>query len=99
MTETAFRPGIGVGELLDTLLISKQALNAPLRQLVEMDLVRREASPEDGRAKRLRLSRSGHKLEAQLTGVQMELLERAFEAAPRRAAAHWLVVMHALVSP
>ena len=26
------KPGVGVGELLDTLQVSKQALNAPLRQ-------------------------------------------------------------------
>ena len=92
------KSGIGVGELLDTLQISKQALNAPLRQLVEMGLVRRESSPEDGRAKRLRLSASGQKLEAQLTGAQMKLLKAAFDGAREDAGTHWLEVMHALVS-
>ena len=32
-------PGISIGGLLGVLAISKQALNAPLRQLIEMKLV------------------------------------------------------------
>ena len=41
------RPDVSVRGLLDLLAVSKQALNAPLRQLMEMGLVRAEASPDD----------------------------------------------------
>ena len=93
------KPGIGMGELLDTLQISKQALNAPLRQLIAMDLIQREAEPPDRRTKRLRLTKTGQQLETQLTGVQTELLSAAFEAAGPASREVWLAVMAALVAP
>ena len=59
------RPDVSVRGLLDLLAVSKQALNAPLRQLMEMGLVGVEVSPDDRRVKRLSLTEAGRKLEAE----------------------------------
>jgi DNA-binding MarR family transcriptional regulator len=91
------RPDVSVRGLLDLLAVSKQALNAPLRQLVEMDLVGVEVSPEDRRVKRLRLTVSGQKLEAELTEAQTRHLRAAFDRAGAEAQAGWKAVMGELV--
>jgi DNA-binding MarR family transcriptional regulator len=91
------RPDVSVRGLLDLLAVSKQALNAPLRQLVEMDLVGVEVSPEDRRVKRLRLTASGQKLEAELTEAQTRHLRAAFDRAGAEAQAGWRTVMGELV--
>jgi len=86
-------PDISVKGLLDVLAVSKQALNAPLRQLLEMGLIAVMASPEDRRVKRLRLTQEGQRLEAELTGAQMRHLQAAFEAAGRTSEDGWRQVM------
>ncbi len=82
-------PGLSVGELLATLGVTKQALNAPLRQLQEMRLVDSSPSPVDGRARLLRLTSDGIRLERSLTGVQRRHLERIFSNAGPEAEAGW----------
>ncbi|HEY3800211.1 MAG TPA: MarR family winged helix-turn-helix transcriptional regulator [Caulobacteraceae bacterium] len=89
------RPGITVGGLLAVLAVSKQALNAPLRQLGEMKLVEAIADEADRRVKRLRLTPEGQRLEAELTGVQERLLDTAFAGAD---AAGWHTVMQRLAA-
>ena len=89
-------PGIGVSELLDILKVSKQALNVPLRQLIEMKLVERAQSEQDRRIKQLRLSDSGAELEQELTAVQMAHFEDAMKPFPERTGNHWLDIMRAL---
>ena len=91
------RPDVSVRGLLDLLAVSKQALNAPLRQLMEMDLVGAEASPDDRRVKRLSLTEAGRKLEAELTEAQTRHLRAAFERAGAEATQGWKVVMGALI--
>jgi DNA-binding MarR family transcriptional regulator len=86
-------PGLGVNALLETLGVSKQALNAPLRRLVELDLVESRAAPADGRRRELRLTAEGERLERQLTGTQMEQLAAVLDAAGRTAEAGWRAVM------
>jgi len=86
-------PDISVKGLLDVLAVSKQALNAPLRQLLEMGLIAVMASPEDRRVKRLRLTQDGQRLEAELTGAQMRHLQAAFETAGRASEDGWRDVM------
>jgi len=85
------RPDISVQGLLDLLAVSKQAMNAPLRQLIEMKLVAAEPSAVDRRVKNLRLTEDGRRLEAELTGVQMRHLQTAFKNAD--AEAGWRRVM------
>jgi DNA-binding MarR family transcriptional regulator len=94
----ARRPGVSVRGLLATLEVSKQALNAPLRQLMEMNLVSSVAGLEDRRIRNLRLTPEGHRLEAELTGVQMRQLEAAFAAGRPADEAGWRRIM-ACLSP
>jgi DNA-binding MarR family transcriptional regulator len=86
-------PGLGVNALLATLGVSKQALNAPLRHLVELGLVAVRAAAGDGRRRELRLTAEGARLEAQLTGTQMKHLAEVFGAAGPAAEAGWRAVM------
>lgn len=90
------KPGLAVNELLALLNVSKQALNAPLRQLVEMRLVEVNAPPHDRRVRQLSLTAAGARLEAQLTGTQMKLLRSVFEEAGTTAEAGWHRVMRSL---
>ena len=89
-------PGLSVGELIDILGVSKQALNAPLRALVERELVSVEIDAQDRRIRRLCLSETGRALEAQLTDIQTELLERAFGESGAKATEGWHAVMDRL---
>ncbi|AXK38193.1 MarR family winged helix-turn-helix transcriptional regulator [Crenobacter cavernae] len=95
----ARHPGQSVKALLATLNVSKQALNMPLRQLIEMGLVNAEADPADKRMKRLFLSAEGAKLEATLYREQARLLETALERAGCDAATGWHAFNHALSPP
>lgn len=89
-------PQISVNALLGVLGVSKQALNAPLRQLVEMGLVATDTAAHDRRVRQLRLTGEGEALEACLTGAQMAQLEAAFAHAGAEAEAGWHAVMEAL---
>ncbi|MDB5438086.1 MAG: transcriptional regulator, MarR family [Caulobacteraceae bacterium] len=90
------RPDVSVRGLLELLGVSKQALNAPLRQLLEMNLVSALPDPADRRAKNLRLTLEGSRLEAELTGAQMRDLQAAFEQAGALNEAGWRAVMGAM---
>lgn len=92
------RPEVSVSGLLGLLAVSKQALNAPLRQLVEEGLVAAIASPDDRRVKILRLTDEGARLEAELTGAQMSHLQAAFERAGPDAMRGWRRVMTELAA-
>ena len=91
------RPDVSVRGLLDLLAVSKQALNAPLRQLMEMGLVGAEASPDDRRVKRLSLTPAGRKLEAELTEAQTRHLRAAFDRAGEEARQGWRTVMGEMI--
>lgn len=87
------RPGLSVSDLLATLGVTKQALNAPLRQLLEMGLVSSIASTEDRRVRELRLTPRGARLEQALSGSQRLLMARVFEELGGDAEAAWRGVM------
>lgn len=89
-------PQISVNALLNLLSVSKQALNAPLRQLVEMRLIEIAAAGHDRRVRQLSLTPEGQKLEAQLTGTQMKQLQAVFEQTGASAEAGWHQVMQRL---
>ena len=91
------QPGLSVKDLLAVLAVSKQALNAPLRQLLEMRLVAAEPDAADRRLKMLRLTAEGARLEAELTETQARHLAAAFGAAGADDEAGWRAVMGALV--
>jgi DNA-binding MarR family transcriptional regulator len=89
-------PQISVNTLLALLNVSKQALNAPLRQLIEMQLIAMDTAEHDRRVRQLSLTPSGSKLEAQLTGSQMKQLQAVFDQVGIEAEAGWHRVMASL---
>ncbi|MFV3406491.1 MULTISPECIES: MarR family transcriptional regulator [Pseudomonas] len=89
-------PGLSVKALLAQLGVSKQALNIPLRQLMEMRLVDSQASAQDKRMRLLQLSEEGERLEQALRREQVKLLERVFAEAGEAAVGGWLAVNQAL---
>ncbi|MFN0316341.1 MAG: MarR family winged helix-turn-helix transcriptional regulator [Burkholderiales bacterium] len=92
----ARNPDTSVNTLLGVLGVTKQALNGPLRQLIEMKQIAMRTAPHDGRVKQLRLTYEGEKLEARLTQTQMKQLDAVFSEVGPQAQAAWGAVMHAL---
>lgn len=92
----ARHPDAAVGDVLRGLGVTKQALNRPLRDLVDAGWVQMRQDPTNRRAKRLRLSAGGGDLEWKLTGPQHALLAAAFAAAGTGAEETWLQVMDVL---
>lgn len=86
-------PDISINRLLATLAVSKQALNLPLRSLLEAGLVTVEPAEHDRRVRQLRLSAEGEQLEAQLTGTQMRQLAEVFASAGSEAETRWRALM------
>jgi DNA-binding MarR family transcriptional regulator len=89
-------PGLSVKELLSVLGVSKQALNTPLRQLIEMELVLSVAPETDKRKRLLELTAEGAAFEESLRREQVKLLQRVFAEAGRDAVDGWLAVNQAL---
>jgi DNA-binding MarR family transcriptional regulator len=89
-------PNLSVKELLALLGVTKQALNIPLRQLVEMHLVNSVASETDKRKRLLELTDDGARFEQSLRREQVKLLERVFAEAGETAVNGWLAVNLAL---
>jgi DNA-binding MarR family transcriptional regulator len=89
-------PNLSVKELLALLGVTKQALNIPLRQLVEMHLVNSVASETDKRKRLLELTDDGARFEQSLRREQVKLLERVFTEAGETAVNGWLAVNLAL---
>lgn len=89
-------PSLSVKELLALLGVTKQALNMPLRQLMEMHLVNSVASETDKRKRLLELTEEGARFEQALRREQVKLLERVFAEAGEAAVNGWLTVNMAL---
>jgi DNA-binding MarR family transcriptional regulator len=89
-------PGLSMKELLAALGVSKQALNIPLRQLMEMQLVTSNPAADDKRKRLLGLTAEGVKLEQALRREQAKLLQRIFSDAGEAAVSGWLAVNQAL---
>jgi DNA-binding MarR family transcriptional regulator len=88
----AHYPGLSVKDLLAALGVTKQAINIPLRQLVQMGLIVAQIASHDKRVKQLQLTAEGRKLEELLHKEQARLLERAFGEAGPTAVNGWLQV-------
>jgi len=88
--------GISVNGLLAKLGVTKQALNAPLRELIALKLVEAHAGATDRRQKRLHLTPKGLVLEEQLSGGQRQALEAIFKTTGKQAEGHWRAVMKAI---
>jgi DNA-binding MarR family transcriptional regulator len=92
-------PGVRVGGLLATLGVSKQAMHGPLRDLLRSGLVAATAAAGNRRAKELRLTPEGERLERRLTGAQRRRFARAFRGAGADAEHGWREIMSRLASP
>jgi DNA-binding MarR family transcriptional regulator len=92
-------PGLGPGDLLRILRVSKQALARPLRDLAAQALLVGEVVPENRRRKRLALTAAGLRLERRLSEAQRRRFAAAFEEAGPPAAAAWARVMKLLGTP
>jgi DNA-binding MarR family transcriptional regulator len=92
----AHSPGMSVGELQTTLDVTKQALNAPLRQLQTQGLIELAKADHDARVREIRLTSAGEALESQLTGEQHRLFAEAFTQVGPQAHEGWHAVMLAL---
>ncbi len=86
-------PGIRVSGLLAILGVTKQALHAPLRQLIAMSLIQDSPDATDKRGKCLALTTEGAKLEAALSGAQRKLLASVFDQAGAEGESSWRGVM------
>ena len=89
-------PGLSMKELLAYLGVSKQALNTPLRQLLEMHLVQSLTAEDDKRKRLLAFTAEGAKLELALRREQAKLLQRVFGEVGEEAVKGWLEVNQAL---
>lgn len=86
-------PHISINELLKILQVSKQALNLPLRKLIELGLVTSQLSENDRRIKQLVLSKRGQALEGKLTNTQLQHLETAFTGSKSSSLKNWKELM------
>lgn len=91
-------PGITVNELLSVLEVSKQALNLPLRQLQDKQLIRTVQASFDKRYKNLYLTDSGKKLETTLSTVQREQMKAIFSKLGGNHQEAWIAVMKTLAA-
>ena len=91
-------PGLPVNALLTTLGVTKQALNAPLRQLTKRGFVCEALDAEDRRIKHLHLTTQGQELEERLSGAQREQFARVFKQLGRTKEQAWHEVMSLLAS-
>lgn len=91
-------PGLSVKQLLSALGVSKQALNIPLRQLLEMQLVQSVTADDDKRKRLLGFTAEGAKLELALRREQAKLLRRVFDETGEAAVHGWLAVNQALAN-
>lgn len=91
-------PGLRVSELRATLGVTKQAMNAPLRELTERRLVAERVDDTDRRSKHLHLTARGRALEDRLSGEQRELFARVFRKAGKDDERAWREVMRLLAS-
>lgn len=91
-------PQLRIVDLLRALGISKQALHAPLQQLLEQRLVESRVAPASRRERQLCLTAAGAALEKRLSGHQRRAFRAAFRKAGPAATEGWLRVMRELAA-
>ena len=88
--------GLAVGELVELLGVTKQAVHAPLRDLIDVGLVEVQRARGDRRVKRLALTATGRRYERRLSRAEHRVIAEAFERAGPAAVEGWRRVMNAL---
>jgi len=89
----ARHPGCSINELLDTMRITKQYLNRPLRQMIDLGYIAQRTDGSDRRVRRLELTTRGKKLEHELTEEQRRRFAQIFNKVGPTAEKHWREVM------
>lgn len=88
--------GLAIGELVELLGVTKQAVHAPLRDLIDVGLVEVQRARGDRRVKRLALTPAGRRYERRLSRAEHRVIVEAFEKAGPAAVDGWRRVMDAL---
>lgn len=88
--------GLSIGELVQILGVSKQALHRPVGDLSRLRLLSVTPDRTDRRTRRLALTAAGARLEERLTGMQRDAVAAAFACVGREGAAAWAAVMSML---
>jgi DNA-binding MarR family transcriptional regulator len=88
--------GISVGQLIELLGVSKQALHRPLKFLQDEGYLVAQRDPVQHRTKRLSLTERGREVEATASRHEREAMEAAMRSVPASGQAAWTEVMTAL---
>lgn len=86
-------PGMTIGNLLDKLGVSKQAVHPPLKALIGAGMVNAVINPDDLRVKRLHLTPAGQSLSNTLSAPQYQMFAQIIEQCGQKAFDNWLLVM------
>lgn len=86
-------PALSIGELVQILGVSKQALHRPVSDLCRLRLLSVSPDRTDRRTRRLALTASGLRLEERLTGMQRLAFAAAFATVGKEGATMWAQVM------
>ncbi len=92
----ARQPDISIGTLVETLGISKQALNRPLSQLLQRKLLAARRSPEQHRSKLLQVTAEGRRVEQRASNHERKIMREAFDRVGAPGAAGWMAVMEVI---
>lgn len=92
-------PGMGVGDLLALLRITKQSLAPVLAQLIENGFIVQRADDGDRRRRRLYLTAEAEELERVLTDQQASRIAQAYAAAGPESVDGFCRVLMAMISP
>ncbi|MBM3928172.1 MAG: MarR family transcriptional regulator [Sphingomonadales bacterium] len=93
----ARKPDLAVGELLQLLAITKQALNRVLTELTARGLVETRTGDRDRRQRLLKLTDHGASLERQLYGALSARLAAAYSNAGQTAVGGFWAVLEGLI--
>jgi DNA-binding MarR family transcriptional regulator len=88
--------GISIGQLIELLGVSKQALHRPLKFLQDEGYIVAERDPAQHRSKQLRLTVRGARIEKQASAHEREAMETALQAVSPGEQDAWRKIMTAL---
>lgn len=91
------RPGVTVGEMVTLLRVSAQAIQAPLRSLIDNGLVEQQSSEKDRRRRHLILSEQGATFLQSLASGQFARIAAARKRAGEESFDGFLRVMRSLM--
>jgi DNA-binding MarR family transcriptional regulator len=88
--------GISIGQLIELLGVSKQALHRPLKFLQDEGYIVAERDPAQHRSKKLWLTARGARIEKQASTHEREAMETALQAVSPSEQDAWRKIMTAL---